>query len=140
MIASGNDIFKFIPQRPPIVMVDSLFSVSDKKTISGLTIHKSNIFIENDCFNESGLLENIAQTAAAGVGYQQVTNGQPVNLGYIAAIKSLSINTLPKVASVLQTTIEIINEVLDITIVNAKVRCNDEIVAECEMRIFIKSS
>jgi len=138
MKISGEGILKYIPQRFPIVMIDTLCEASEKKIICNFTIEENNIFLEQGYFNESGLVENIAQTAAAGIGYKQVSSNSPVNLGYIAAIKSLSIYSLPKVKSVLQTTIELVNEVIDISIVKAEIICKDQKIAECEMRIFTK--
>ena len=138
MNISGNDIFNYIPQRPPILMIDSLYEASESKIVSGFFVTSDNIFVENGMLNESGIIENIAQTAAAGIGYKQVTTKKPVNLGYIASIKTLIIHSLPLVSSKLKTTIEVINEVLDITIVNAYVYILDKKIAECEIRIFIK--
>ena len=139
MLATENDICLYIPQRPPIVMVDCLVEASEKKIVSNFTIYDTNIFVENGFLNESGIIENIAQTAAAGTGYKQVKENKKVELGYIAAIKNLETISLPKVADILQTTIEITNEVMDITIVNATILCNNTIIAKCEMRIFIKT-
>ena len=138
MLVSKDQILKYIPQRPPIVMIDRLIEASEKKIVSELTISDSNVFIEKGHFNESGLVENIAQTAAAGIGYKQISNNNPINLGYIAAIKSLFIYSLPNIGDTLKTTIEVVNEVFDITIVKAVIKCSDKKLAECEMRIFTK--
>jgi len=139
MLANENDICIYIPQRPPIIMIGALLEATEKKIISTFDIKPTNIFIENGYLNESGIIENIAQTAAAGTGYKQIKENKKVELGYIAAIKDLEIFSLPKVSDVLNTTIEIANEVMDITIVNATVLCNNNTIAKCEMRIFIKS-
>ena len=138
MIASLEEIINYIPQRPPFIMVGNLLSATESKLVSSFTIPVNNILVENDYFSESGLVENIAQTAAAGVGYKQLTNNEPINLGYIAAIKSLIIYKLPKVGEEIQTTIEIVNEVIDVTIVKAEIISDANKIAECEMRIFIK--
>lgn len=139
MIATGAEILNYIPQRPPIVMVDTLIEASEKKLVSAFTVPANNIFVDNGCLCESGIVEHIAQTAAAGIGYKQVNAGLAVNLGYIAAIKNLKIMDLPVVNSRLTTSIEVVNEVMEVTIVNAQVTCNNQPVAHCEMRIFTKS-
>jgi 3-hydroxyacyl-[acyl-carrier-protein] dehydratase len=139
MLATENDICVYIPQRPPIVMISGLVEASEFKIVSTFAIASTNIFVENGFLNESGIIENIAQTAAAGTGYKQIKENKKVELGYIAAIKDLEIFSLPKVLDVLNTTIEITNQVMDITIVNATVLCDNNVLAKCEMRIFIKS-
>jgi len=60
-----------------------------------------------------------------------------VRLGFIGAMKSLFINRLPGVHSKLETTIEVVNEVFDITLVNATTLCNGEVLVTCEMKISV---
>ncbi|PCH91473.1 MAG: 3-hydroxyacyl-ACP dehydratase [Bacteroidetes bacterium] len=121
-------------------MIDSLISCDRKNSISGLLITEKNIFTENGVFTEPGLIENIAQTVAAGASYyfRNVKNGgNEVPIGYIGAIKDLEINFLPKVNSHISTEIELMHEILDITIVSGKVLNDGKIAAECTMKIFI---
>jgi len=84
------------------------------------------------------LVENIAQTAAAGVGYIAQQNLQPILTGYIGAIKNLVIFMLPKVGDVIETTVVIENQVFDVTIISGSVKCGETLLAKCEMKIFIQ--
>lgn len=132
-----------IPQKPPMEMVDTLWFSDDSKTISGFTIHPENIFCENGLFTEPGIIENIAQTAALRAGYSSsrdssVTLSGPPPIGYIAAVKNLIIHRLPASGNVLKTEIIVKQIVFDITLIEAKSFCNDERIAECEMKIFLK--
>lgn len=133
-----------IPQKPPIEMVDTLWENDDQKTVSGFTIQANNIFCENGFFTEPGIIENIAQTAALRAGYTISTMTQegaltgPPPVGYIAAIKNLVINRLPRAGSVLKTQIFIKQIIFDITLIDAQTFCNDEEIASCEMKIFLK--
>ena len=135
MIATKNEILEFIPQRQPVVMIDNLVASDEIKTVSDFRISMENIFCENGFLNESGLTENIAQTAAARAGYECFKNKVPVPVGYIAAIKDLHIHQLPKVNSDISTQIEITNKIFDITIIKGKVFQAEKLLAECEMRI-----
>ena len=49
-------------------------------------------------FKEPGLVENIAQTAAARAGYISHTENKPVLVGYIGAVNNLQVFSLPKQA------------------------------------------
>jgi len=138
MLAQGEELHNYIPQRPPVNMIDRLEEATSTRVISGLLISSDNIFVDNGVLREPGIIENIAQTAAAGVGYVQKVQGLPVKLGFIAAIRDLRINTLPKVGKTLKTTIDVVNEVLDVTIVRGSVYDGRELIADCEMRIFIQ--
>ncbi len=136
-IQGFENIKQYIPQREPIIMVDSITEVTELLCRTGLTITQDNIFVEKGLLQESGIIEHIAQSAAVGVGYRCKEKKEPVKLGFIAAIKDLKIVFLPKVGEQLQTTIEITNQVLNITIVQGKVLLNNESIAQCEMRIFL---
>ncbi|MCK9616491.1 MAG: hydroxymyristoyl-ACP dehydratase [Lentimicrobiaceae bacterium] len=142
IICSGNDLLRLIPQRPPMVMIDKLRSCENKVTITALTPQADNLFAENGLFTEPGLIENIAQTAAAGVGYRvsrDATEGKTeIPLGFIGAVKNLKIYFLPKLGDEIITTVTIEHEVLDATIINGTIRCGGQLVAECEMKIFLK--
>lgn len=138
MIAKGEELLKYIPQRPPIVMIDTLEDASDANIISRLFIKPDNIFVENSFLREPGLIENIAQTTAAGAGYMQIQQGLPVSLGFIAAVRDLNIYELPKVNEELRTVVKIVNEVMDVTIVRGEIFVETKLVAQCEMRIFIQ--
>jgi len=138
MIAKGKQLTDYIPQRAPLVMIDSLEEATENRMISNLLIKPDNYFVENDQFREPGIIENIAQTAAAGLGFMQKSQDIPVALGFIAAIRDLKINVLPNVGQSLRTKVEVVNKVFDITIIKGSVHAGNELIAECEMRIFIQ--
>ncbi len=134
---SVDNIQSLIPQRPPFVMIDKLVSFSETETSTAFTIKADNIFVENGIFKEPGLVENIAQTAAARAGYVSKTEKKPVLVGYIGAVNNLKIFSLPKTGNELITEITIENQIFDVTLISGKIKCNDEIIAECKMKIFI---
>ena len=133
------EIFKYIPQRPPFVMVGELKSVFTTGIESSFVITETNLLVREGVFQESGLVENMAQTAAMFAGYNANKSNVPTPIGYIGAIKNLNIAALPSVNQTITTRIQLDNEVMNIQIVNASVR-NDagELLAECELRIFLK--
>ena len=133
------EIFKYIPQRPPFVMVGELKSVFTTGIESSFVITETNLLVREGVFQESGLVENMAQTAAMFAGYNANKSNVPTPIGYIGAIKNLNIAALPSVNQTITTRIQLDNEVMNIQIVNAAVR-NDagELLAECELRIFLK--
>lgn len=129
-----------IPQKPPFVMIDKLINFTEVSTTTGFFINTENIFVENDLFREPGLIENIAQTAAARAGYIACTQKQPVQIGYIGSINNLQIFTLPKTGDQLFTKITIENQVFDVTLISGEINCNNRVIAQCKMKIFIKPS
>lgn len=135
----GEEIFNLIPQRAPIVMVDALYDASATEANTGLLIAEDNIFCKGGELQESGLIEHIAQSAAAFAGYDTYKQGLPPKLGYIGEIKKFRINSLPKAGAQLHTHLSILGEAVGVTLLAAETRVNDEVVATCQMKIFIKN-
>ena len=136
MITTG-DIQSFIPQRPPFVMVDQLLAFTETTARGGFRIKADNIFLENGEFKEPGLLENIAQTAAARAGYISKKENKPVPTGYIGSVKNLEIYSFPKIGDELITEITIENQIFDVTIISGKITCKETVLAHCQIKIFI---
>ncbi|WP_288360377.1 hydroxymyristoyl-ACP dehydratase [Bacteroides congonensis] len=137
-IIHGEGILGLIPQRPPIVMVDSFFGIEENCSYSGLTITSDNIFCEAGKLQEPGVIEHIAQSAAARIGFIYTRQGAQVPLGFIGSVDKLKIYNLPEVGIKLFTEITVVQEVFDITLVSAQVKAGEELIAECRMKIFIK--
>lgn len=133
----STDILSFIPQRPPFVMIETLENCNDAAATTTFTVKADNIFTENNELREPALVENIAQTCAARIGYICQQENKPVPVGFIGAVQQLKINSLPKVGDVLHTSITIKNQIFNATIVEGEINCNGENIASCEMRIFI---
>ena len=137
-IIHGEGILGLIPQRPPIVMVDSFFGIEENCSYSGLTVTSDNIFCEEGKLQEPGIIEHIAQSAAARIGFIYTRQGAQVPLGFIGSVDKLKIYNLPEVGIKLFTEITVVQEVFDITLVSAQVKAGEELIAECRMKIFFK--
>ena len=132
-----NEIADLIPQKFPFVMIDQLTYSDDSTTTSTLTVNESNIFVANGYFCEPGLIENIAQTAAARAGYAAMTQNSPVPLGFIGAIKDLEIYELPPIGAALETEIKLLHQVFEVAIISGIIRSAGKVLAQCEMKIVI---
>jgi predicted hotdog family 3-hydroxylacyl-ACP dehydratase len=131
------DILDLIPQRPPMVLIDQLICAGEKSAAGRLFIRESNVFCENGFLQEGGLMEFIAQTAAAYEGYRQLSLREEVKPGFIGAIKNLSVHFLPEINTEIQSEIIVDNELLGYTLITGKIFQNNNVVAECEMRILM---
>lgn len=132
-----QNIFSLIPQRPPFVMIDELLYSDDKITRTCFRVRENNVLVSNGQLLEAGLVENIAQTAAARAGHAAQLENQPVVVGYIGSVNNLQVFFLPKVLDELETEITVVNQVFNVTIITGEIRCKGETMAQCEMKIFI---
>lgn len=132
-----NKIINLIPQRPPFVMVESLISADETKAESSLTISDDNVLTESGYFTEAGIIENIAQTAALQAGYVASEIGEKIPQGMIGGIKNLKIKLLPEINKTIYTKVSVEHEVMNAKIVQGLVYLEKEIIAECEMKVFL---
>lgn len=123
-----------------MVMVDCLVNSTEKVYNTTFEVRPDNIFVENGRLLEPGLVENIAQTAAAGVGYQAKQANLPVPVGFIGAIKNLELYFLPVIGEELKTTVTLTNQIFDIRFIEGIVEIKDKVAARCEMKIFLNQS
>jgi 3-hydroxyacyl-[acyl-carrier-protein] dehydratase len=140
MLADKDEIKKLLPQKDPFVMVDCLYECDEKYIRTGFSPSSSNIFSESGIFTEAGLIENMAQSAAAGTGYFYSKQNKPSPVGFIGAVKDFILTKLPKVDDNLITEIKVVAEVMNATVIKARITCNDSEVASCEMKIFLLQS
>jgi len=133
-------ITDFIPQRPPIVMIDGMDEIWDSGVISNFEVRNNRLFCQDGYLTSAGLIENIAQTAAFFAGYLYKNAGKDVPLGFISSIKSLEVKRHPRNGQKISTRLEKVQDVLDFSIFQGRVFAEDQtLVAECELRIFTQN-
>lgn len=132
-----EDILALIPQKPPFVMVDRLVYSDDNVTRTSFIVPEYNVLVSDGKFTAAGLMENMAQTAAAGEGNLARIEERPIDIGFIAGVKDLEIFDLPSIGDELTTEVKFETRLLNAAIVTGKVYRNEELIAQCEMKIFI---
>ncbi|MGF1558377.1 MAG: hypothetical protein ACFCUL_04740 [Flavobacteriaceae bacterium] len=133
-ITDERFLLELIPQRKPMVMVDKLLYYSEKKIVSGFKVTHTSILATEKYLSAPGLIENMAQTIALHTGYKFFLMKKPAPTGYIGAIKKAEIFELPSISHELVTTVEILHDIMGVTMVEAKVECNGRLLATSEMK------
>ncbi|MDR1652393.1 MAG: pseudouridylate synthase [Prevotellaceae bacterium] len=129
------DAQTLIPQRPPFVMVGKLLFCNKLITKTSFFIQKDNIFVENSYFTQSGIIENVAQTCAARLGYFNIN--QPVMIGMIGSLNDFEIFALPEINSEIVTEIAVEAEVGNVILLKASVLCGANRIAAGKMKVVL---
>lgn len=134
------DILQLIPQREPMVMVDSLLAVNDEEGVADLTVGSDNFFLDDSGhLEETGLMEHIAQSALAMAGYMAREAGRTTPpVGYTCEVRNFRSSLRPKVGDTLNTSISFGPEVGGVRKIHAKTIVGRRTVATVEMKIYIK--
>ncbi len=132
-----TDIASLIPQRPPIMMVDEYGFEDDENCWSLLNINSDNIFLDtNGNIIVEGLLEHIAQTAAAHIGFKHRLKGEDVGLGYIGDIKRCAVSgPMPSTGQSVKTHLKVMSQINNITMISAETKCNETAILSCRMKL-----
>jgi predicted hotdog family 3-hydroxylacyl-ACP dehydratase len=127
----------FIPHRPPFVLVDKLLFVDGKTSRCSFAIPEGNLFADDGFYSTAGLVESMAQSAAAGTGYLYRKDHRPVPLGYIGVVQKLQVFDWPPVNTEILMIINLITNILQLSLVSGVVQYKGKILATCEMKIFV---
>jgi predicted hotdog family 3-hydroxylacyl-ACP dehydratase len=138
MLVNNEHITDLLPQRHPFVMIDNLMYDDERITRTSFKVQPENIFLVNGQLEAAALVENIAQTAAAGAGYKATNQQSAVKVGFIGAITNLVIEALPSEGDQLSTETRLVNKVFNVSMVEGKVSCGGKLLASCEMKIFLQ--
>ncbi len=139
MLVSKKNILNIIPQRAPFVMIDKLLVANEVEGFkTSFQVQQDNVFIENNIVSEGALIENVAQTCAAGFGYvsQQKGNNEP-QLGFIGAVSKLKVFGVAKSNDELITKVSVLSTFDRVSLIQGEVECDGEILLECQMKIVI---
>lgn len=133
------NMMQYIPQGPPFQMVDRIIETNDVFTICSLNISKQQLFVnEHGHFLEAGIIEHMAQTAAAGSGFRAAQEDKPAPVGFIGSVKNFKLCELPKVHQIIQTKITVLHTMGNVQVVEAISTVNEQIVASAEFKIFLQ--
>ncbi|MBO4752711.1 MAG: beta-hydroxyacyl-ACP dehydratase [Bacteroidales bacterium] len=131
-----DDVTSLIPQRPPILVVDRFECGDEESCTTELVIRENNMFLSDGRMAAEGIIEHIAQTAAAYIGYRRKLAGEEVNLGFIGDIKKCAIaETMPAVGQTIKTTMRVVSQVGGITMIAAESKVDDVTVLSCRMKL-----
>ena len=133
------NIHTLLPQQEPFVMIDALKHFSMSVVETTLHISPENLFVEQGRLSASGMLENIAQTCAARIGYiNKYILKKDIQVGFIGAVRNMEIVCLPKIGDTITTTVTIVEEAFGISLATATIKLGDKTLATTEIKIAVK--
>lgn len=133
------DIHELLPQQEPFVMVGMLTEYDSLHTSTETTIKADNMFVEGNALMACGVIENIAQTCAARIGYyNKYILKRGIQIGVVGAMQNVAVSVLPNVGDTIYTTITVTAEMFGMILADAKVVCKDEVIATGKVKIAVK--
>lgn len=135
---TNEQIAQLIPQRPPIVMIDTVLRADENGICTALTVKEGNLFLWDSHLQEAGLVEHMAQTAAALAGVGNIISHAAPKVGFIGEVKDFTCFTLPKLGQTITTTLTTIADLAGVRLVACQTECNGQLVAQGQLKIVIQ--
>lgn len=148
----GKDLYRLIPQRNPVVMIDEFEQVGANAARTVLNCRSDNLFILNDgTMAETGLIEHIAQSCSALAGFQalcqasQATAGDEAPaaeaappIGLIGEVKHFVCHRRPRFGERVDTRVSFDLTFGQTTLATGKSYVGKALIAETKLKIFMQ--
>ena len=134
------DILTILPHRRPFLLIDNLVHYDPQTTQvrTSFQITEDSPFVQGGCLQAAGIMENIAQSCAARIGFYDWLNELPVKPGVIGAVKDLEIKSFPRVGQTITTYITPKAEAMGVLLAEATVKTSEgSVIAECSIKVAV---
>lgn len=138
ILSSGESILRLLPQRPPMIMVDTLYSAGGDSAETGLKVSEDNVFCLDGHLIEPGVIEHSAQSAAVFSGYRYFEAGEEPRIGLIGEIKTFRIERLPRTGECIRTRVRLLGEAFGMSLVETESFIDGVRIAGGQIKIFIQ--
>ncbi|WP_239985681.1 MULTISPECIES: ABC transporter permease [Arenibacter] len=128
-------------------MVTKIINLDKERVTTEFKVTEDCIFVKNNRFTESGIIENAAQSCSAIVGQDFFAaddlegEGNSV-IGYISGIKKANILLLPKLGDTLITKAKLVSNYssgnFSICTMDCKIYTDEVLVADCILNFLIQ--
>lgn len=135
-------IERYLPQRRPFMMVDTICSGSEKECKTAFMVNEDLLTLRRGRLSENGILENMAQTCASHIGYVEIhiRKSNKIRVGVVALVKNCRIKSLPRCGEEIETEATLITqlELMSLYHVVVKKKGNVDSIAESDMQVMLR--
>lgn len=119
-------------------MIDRLTQVDDVNTQALFTVTDNNLFVTDGVLAAEALIESMAQTCAARLGFLNSLKGMDdPTIGYIGAVKNYNIVRRPRVGETVTINVDIVGQVFNMFLTEATATIGNEVVATAQLKIAV---
>ena len=109
---TGDQILPYIPQRPPMVFVDTFYGMIDDAQYSSLLVTPDMEFVEDGKLLDIGLIEFLTQSGYVWFSYREKVILQKSDLeitkGYLCKIKNVLVSGTPSTGTRIYSRMDVI--------------------------------
>lgn len=132
-------ISDYLPQRHPFILVDEIVEADEKMCRTHYDITSDNMMVEEGELTEGGLIENLAQTCAAHIGFVEIhiRKSKKIRIGLVGAVKHCTIMRYPKIGETITTEVQEEQVFGEMSSYSAIMRKGEEVIAKGELQVVL---
>jgi len=127
-----------IPHRPPMLWIDALTDCTDTTATATTRFTSGHFAVTNGEVSEAALIECVAQTVAAALGYRMQAGGQTgtANNGMLAAVSNFKILARPPLDQTLTIEVRELRRLGPMLMVASTISCAGQTIATGELSLY----
>jgi len=131
-------IENLIPHRAPMRWIDELTECTDTTAVATATIGAEHFAVENGAVLETALVECVAQTAAAALGWRAQAGGKTgaANNGMLIAVTNFRIESRLSSGNVIRIEIAERKRLGSMLMISGTITCEEKLVASGDLTLY----
>ena len=129
-------IAELVPHRPPMQWLSALTDCTETTATATACFTADHFAVVNGAVPETALIECVAQTVAAALGYRSRATGVVSN-GLLAAVTKFQIQSPPPVGPELQIAVREIKRLGPMVLIAGVVTCGGRVIASGELSLYV---
>jgi len=127
-----------IPHRPPMQWIDALTDCTDLTACATVRFTAGHFAVTNGAVTETALIECVAQTVAAALGYRSQNSGQSnrANNGMLGAVSNFKIHTPPPLEKLVHIEVRELKRYGPMLLIAGVVSCEGQVIAEGQLSLY----
>jgi predicted hotdog family 3-hydroxylacyl-ACP dehydratase len=129
-----------MPHRPPMRWIDSLTSCTEVAATAVASFTPEHFAVENGFVLEAALVECVAQTVAAAVGYRARSKGMADGVvgasGMLVSVSGFRVQRRPTAAKPLRIDVRELKRFGPMLLISGRVSCAEETIASGELTLY----
>ncbi len=135
------DVSRFMPHKPPMLLVDRLLEIGDRTSLCEMTVRGDMIFVgEDGRLDDASFPEIISQAVAAQEGFRRIASRNPLLEGFLLGVKKLEILGTARVGDSLRISLYKASRFGDFGILEGTVMNGDTLIARGEIKVWQSGS
>ncbi len=129
---------EFLPHRGIMLRLDLLEFYGDGELGGRFEVREGDPFLEGEFLSDEAIIETLAQTVAAGQGWEARQRGEEVPIGYLTGIEKFFFEGRARLGEVIQTKVKTKAVVGAMRFVECRAFVGDRLLGEGILKFYVK--